>query len=178
MRHSALALGLLLALSGPAVAQDPLGKFLPRKEGATACFSRVYDSAHLAKHKDQTVAQIGFNIAYVVVRDEQYGEGAKYYAYELRVRRRGDGPELIAQGNCENRGSRISCYVECDGGNIYLRPRGERSIVLEFGDSDGILMNSGCSDDESTDVLRPGKDDKSFRLDRLPASHCPAFGLW
>lgn len=178
MRLAAYVVGLLLAVSGTAFAQDSLAKFLPKKEGATACFRRVYDSAHLAKHKDQTVVEMGFRISYVVARDEDYGEGASYYAFQLLAKRKGDERELKADGVCSETKGRIFCGVECDGGGLYLKSRGEKSILLDFGESDGILMSVGCTEDEGTEVLRPGKDDKSFRLDRLQASHCPAYGFW
>ena len=178
MRSVMLFFGALLVTSTPALA-DTLENFLPPKEGATACFRRIYDAGHLEKHKDQTVTEIRFRIAYAVFWDEEYGEQARYYAFQLLAKRRGDDRELKTSGTCsKNSEGRIFCGVECDGGGLYFEPRSAQSIVLEFGDSDGILMSASCSEDENTEVLRPGKDDKSFRLDRLPSTHCAARADW
>lgn len=174
MRNLVLVTALLAASAAPAYAGDSLGRIVPPEDGARACFKRVYDAAHLAKHPDQKVEEIGFRMAYAGPETEA-GPDGRHYAFRLEARRRGEGRSISTGGECRETDGRIFCFVECDGGGIYLSPRAGRSILLSFGDSEGIRME-GCG--ETDEALLPGRDDKSFRLDRLPASQCPAYAHW
>jgi hypothetical protein len=165
-------------LPAQAGASDVLTSILPKKDGAKVCFSRVYDAAHLSKHKDQRVVEMGFRLAFVVQKND---DGSTYasWRYALDAKRRGDGEAAVATGECGEDAGRSFCGVECDGGGVYVLPQPDGSLLVEFGDSRGIRMTAGCGEDEDDFVmLEPGKDDKSFRLARVPDAQCPAYADW
>jgi hypothetical protein len=161
-----------------AVAADGVTSLVPAENGAKACFSRVYDASHLARHKDQKVVEMGFRLAFVVEKNDD-GSTYESWRYALDAKRRGDAKAAVATGECGNEGGRSFCGVECDGGGVYVVPQPDGSLLVEFGDSRGIRMTAGCGEDEDDFVmLEPGKDDKAFRLARLPDAQCPAYADW
>jgi hypothetical protein len=169
---------LPVVFPAPASAEGTVGAMLPRVDGAKACFSRVYDSGHLASHKDQRVTQIGFRLAFVAERNDD-GSIYESYRYQLTARLHGQAKAATASGECGEFDGRSFCGVECDGGGVYVVPRPDGSLLVEFGDSRGIRMTAGCGDDEDDFVmLEPGKDDKAFRLSRVPDDQCPAYAGW
>jgi hypothetical protein len=131
MRSMAMVFVGSLAISAPALV-DRLEKFLPPKRGVTACFWRIYDAGHLAKHKDQTVTEIRFRNAYTVEWVEEYGEQSKHYAFQLPAQRNCDDHGMKEDGMCsEKAGGRIFCRVECNDGGLHPKPGSDQSIVLD-----------------------------------------------
>jgi hypothetical protein len=175
MAISGIAWCLLPAKAG---ASDALTSILPENDGARACFSRVYDAAHLSRHKDQKVVEIGFRLGFVAEKNDD-GSTYRSFRYQLNARQRGDAEAAMASGECGQSGGKSFCGVECDGGGVYVRPLPDGALLVEFGDSRGIRLTPGCGEDEENFVmLEPGKDDKSFRLARVPDAQCPAYADW
>jgi len=173
---------MLLPVVFPASAgaEGTVGAMLPRVDGAKACFSRVYDSGHLASHKDQRVTQMGFRLAFVVEKND---DGSLYesYRYQLTARLREQPRAVAASGECGESGGKSFCGVECDGGGVFVSPQSDGTILVTFADSYGIRMTPGCGEIEDEGdfvMLEPGKDDKVFRLSRVPDAECPAYAGW
>jgi hypothetical protein len=183
-----LALLAIAFVPALALAQDkkssPLPSHLP--VGVEACFGRTYDAAHLRAHPKQRVTSfhllrdfspdpnaemeqstrqelldadgsdgdIGLT-AYLRLRDRK-GVYSNYFS----CRRGGDGI--------------VRCGIDCDGGSFLMRPSGG-SILIE---NQGFVVVGGCgaSDEDQEDpvFIRPGADDKTFRLDKQPLDQCIA----
>ena len=58
MQPQFLSIAALFASVLPAVAADPLSELVPERPGASACFQRSYDAAHLKQHPRQTVRSV------------------------------------------------------------------------------------------------------------------------
>jgi len=189
MRATAIACLFVMVLAGPALAQaippgeeGELARFVPPQPGAHACFARAYDAAHLAAHPDQTVTEMEFRIAYFKWEpDETYPDGQRNYYFQLLAKRRGEPHRLTAFGECTllEGSSAIGCGVDCDGGGVSVKRLDGGSVLVDLGEDGRIRMTEGCSDEEEDGIdLASGKDDRSFRLDPLPASQCPAYEQW
>ena len=68
----------------------------------------------------------------------------------------------------------MQCGIDCDGGIFLMRPSGG-SLLIE---NQGFVVVGGCGasdeDNENPVVVRPGADDKTFRLDKQPLDQCTA----
>jgi hypothetical protein len=170
-----------------ALAQDlkkesPLPSHLPLK--TEACFGRVYDAAHLAAHPKQRVT--GFYIAREFNDDpnletdpirEQWKESDGEYGRVLvnaYVRFR-DRKGVYSNGlSCGQNEGKVFCAIDCDGGSFNLKPSGQ-SLLLE---NNGFVVVGGCGasedEQENEEYVRPGADDKTFRLDPKPFAACMA----
>jgi hypothetical protein len=184
-----IVLACLAALAAAvAQAQDgekrsPLPEHLPLR--TEACFGRVYDAKHLAAHPKQRVTSFhlarGFssdlNAEEEPLPPEQLLDADGEYSHVLvtaYVRFR-DRPGVFSNGlNClrGNDGS-VRCGVDCDGGSFKLKAAGRDSVLLE---NEGFVVVGGCgaSEDEreQEEFVRPGADDRVFRLDKKPVSVC------
>jgi hypothetical protein len=176
---------MLAATATPALTQEPdapaaLQAVLAATPNARQCFARIYDRAHLAAHPGQKVAELGFRMIWRKVDGEcGGGDCLQGYGFQLKVRRRNDKRPFAASGPCLERDGKAFCGVECDGGGLYVTKNADGSLLLSFGDSWGIRLGEECGEDsgETTELL-PGKDDRVFRLDPLPAGQCPAYEKW
>ncbi|MFN0190804.1 MAG: hypothetical protein ACKVP5_02340 [Aestuariivirga sp.] len=187
MRSPALCLLLLITAPLAAVAQpvEPgkegeLALILKPEPGAHACFRREYDQEHLTAHPKQTVTAMELRLAYHRHDpDTNNPEGQRNYYFDLIVKRRGKDKTASGGGECTAYEDRISCGIDCDGGGFFLkRAKDGKSLVVDFGEKWGIRLTEGCGEDESDYTeLKPGADDKSFRLDPSSAA-CPAYEQW
>lgn len=176
---------LVIATAGLAQERaSPLPRHLPL--GEDACFGRVYDAAHLKAHPKQRVT------AFHLFRDftpdpametpqetrealvAQDGDGGIRVTAYVRFR---DRPGLFFNGlHCSrsNDGGKVRCGIECDGGGFLLKDAG-KSLLLE---NEGFVVVGGCGasedEEEHADFVKPGADDKLFRLDPLPVAQCRA----
>jgi hypothetical protein len=174
-RARALALpGCLLA--GAAAAQDlKLTDILPDTPGARACFIRTYDAEHLRAHPQQRVA--GVTLLIRVVGFDDKGEWVlkpdgkyKYTRYHFAIRfARRDKRAQTTSGECQGDDKASACFVECDGGGFGLEKSGE-GLLLRLA-QDGIRIDD-C--DEKDVRLKPGSDDKAFRVEKVAEAQCRA----
>lgn len=175
---------LACALAGPAAAEDatPNAKLmtvLPATVGAKACYTRRYDEKHLAAHPKQRVSAMTFFIRVIGVDTNAGGEWvldpkAKYdrfnYQFAMSVTRRGE-KAISASGYCPD-DPNILCIRDCDGGGVTLEKiAGSEALMVKLMD-DGILM--GDCDEQKGKWLRPGTDDKAFRVEKVPTDQCAA----
>lgn len=166
----------------PVAAQDrasPLPAHLPL--GQEACFGRSYDSKHLAAHPGQRVTSFHLFRNFTPDPDTetparsaqetiaQDGDGGVWVAAYIRLRDR----KGVFRSNLQC-GSGGSCSIECDGGGFRLKPGGASLLV----ENDGFVVSGGCGSDEDddsrADFVKPGSDDKTFRLDPMPLAACRA----
>lgn len=187
MRGAVFLLALVASLSC-ANAQEkkasPLPSHLPLLK--EACFGRVYDAAHLASHPKQRVT--AFHLSREFTADP-FTEDPSWDPKELRNFDGDDGRILVTayvrfrdrQGvfsnglSCvRNDNGTVRCGIDCDGGSFNLKAGGP-SILLE---NEGFTVVGGCGaseeDQDNLEIVKPGADDKLFRLDPRPVAACVA----
>ncbi len=174
---------LMLVLSGAAFGATPetpgfvaLNAILPAEQSNKACYVRAYDAAHLRAHPKQRIPAMKFLLgvsAYDPKPADAKGPSDQcYYTFSMSVARRGDKRLLDTSGDCMG-SEEISCVVDCDGGGLALDkmpPAGSLVVRLR---NDGIRMFHGC-DEEQGVLVKPGADDKVFRLDKAANNACQA----
>jgi hypothetical protein len=188
---AAVTFGCCLVIAGQSegFAQGPdyikLKALLPPAPGAQACFVRTYDADHLKRHPKQKVTELILSIRYVtlgedeavIVATEGGGTEKRYFDYDftLAAKTKAHDRTLYASGDCAS-AEGIGCGVECDGGGIEIEPiAGDKdSILMRFSESGYIRMTLGCRDEENSVELKPGEDDKVFKLTKAPAAICDA----
>jgi hypothetical protein len=177
----ALLAATLTAFAGGAVAEETapyanLSTVLPATVGAKACYTRSYDAKHLAAHPRQRVTAVTFLMRVVGIGDggdwvlDPKGKYEKVnYQFAMSATRRGDR-RLAANGYCPD-AKDLFCARECDGGGVTLEKiEGADALTLKLGD--GILM--GPCDERKGTWLKPGADDKAFRLNKVAPAQCAA----
>jgi hypothetical protein len=138
-----------------------------------ACFSRVYDAAHLAQHPRQNVR----TMLLLVKANSDSDQPA--YALSLGVTFRKSGAHFESAGNCgsihdagEAGGSAagVHCGVDCDGGSIDVAIKDAKSVVVSI--PTGARIWRAGSINDSDKAKRFGSDDKAFRLDKVALTEC------
>ncbi len=182
---AALASANLLS-SGPAAAQTRAPLFTADQE---ACFGRVYDQPHLARHPDQKVTGIHIFRSLserpeaeswrpsqrdeIVKQFRETGETNVQAFVTFRDRRGYFHNALICSK--ETRNGVVGCYIECDGGSFDIKRESPTTALLS---NNGFVLIGGCGSDDveelQTVYFSPGKDDKVFRLESKPAAVCRA----
>jgi hypothetical protein len=190
MRRSLFPLCVALALGGVAQAQDgnaerkgdpdfPAKLFAgpAGKDKNYACFVRVYDPGHLARHPLQKVKAMK-----LLVTGEP-AEDSPGLSYSFRmgvafVKRPGN---FDSSGACshratdpddksDDRNAQLGCGVDCDGGGISIELKPDNKATLVRLERIRIWRNNN-PEEEGLD-LSGGADDKVFRLDRASLSQC------
>jgi hypothetical protein len=123
----------------PSDADPILTALLTPKPGEKACFRRIYDAAHLARHPKQKITAADFVLSFVQLKPGHFSAGAEskktYYRYEfgMSASLRGQPKKLYTAGDCGpmdtfvpdantgeakpgTRHTVIFCTVEEDGG--------------------------------------------------------------
>jgi hypothetical protein len=189
--HSALlAIPVLLALSATSfAADDPLIKIVPPRDGASVCFERSYDAAHLKRRPKQQTTRILLSFRY------QGSNGT--HIERIALTRRGKAPPLYFAGGCDwsegaNRNtsgqSLLTYYPKNEGyacialtapgsareGGFFLidLARDGKSATLYF-NSPIEAMQAAHGRGARGDV-KLGRDDLVFWLRRTDASACRA----
>ncbi len=172
-----------VALSLPVGAQSRAPLFVADQE---ACFGRVYDRAHLARHPNQKVTSLHI-FRYLAElpeaenwqasqRDEaitrfRKTELAWVQAFVTFRDRTGYFHNWLTCRKEANDGAH--CSVECDSGSFDLKRESPTTVLLH---NNGFVLVGGCgaeADEPEIDFI-PGKDDKVFRLEAKAAAICRA----
>ena len=149
-----------------------------------ACFARVYDKAHLAKHPRQKVTS--FHVMRTLgerpeaenwlpgQRDEAIkmfrADGqASVSAFVTLRNRKGSLHNTLGCNYPEKDG--VRCAIDCDGGSFTLRRENAKSVLLT---NNGFVLMGGCGERSESVHLDPGADDKVFRLEERPIAVCRA----
>jgi hypothetical protein len=185
MSRLSICLGLVVALcaAGIARAEDPAAEteFVKRlfagkldKDKSYACFVRVYDRAHLARHPLQKVTAMKL----LMTAEKEPEAGSPSYSFRMGVtftRRPGNfdssGACSAAQATIAGAGkAQFGCGVDCDGGGISIEMTREDKATLVRLERIRIWRNNK-PEDEGLD-LSGGADDRVFRLDRVKLDEC------
>jgi hypothetical protein len=177
-----LSVSASLSAATPAAAQARTPLFTADQE---ACFGRVYDQSHLARHPDQKVTGIHIFRSLserpeaenwrpnqreeIIKRFRETGETSVQAFATFRDRRGYFHNALTCNKETKNG---VGCYIECDGGSFDLKRESPTTALLH---NNGFVLIGGCGEevDESQVVyFSPGKDDKVFRLESKPAGIC------
>ena len=195
------AIGLVAATvlaCGPALAANPFDDLIEPVDGKSACFTRVYDAAHLKRNPRQKITAMT-----VWMRYEPIGGGVSgvALAMSLAIMQRGDPAAMVSDGGCnfDERANRntsaqrlIKTYPK-DAGMVCLqsaRPDVFEAVSAEEGGD--LILDRGKDrntlmvylDDSLTMVKRAnrrkqlfiefGPDDRVFLLRRAADRDCDA----
>ena len=138
-----------------------------------ACFSRVYDTTHLAQHPRQNVR----TMLLLVKADSD--DNQPRYELRLGVTFRKSGARFDSAGDCGSihdtsdvggSAAVAHCGVDCDGGSIDVAIKDAKSVLVSI--PHGARIWRAGSDNDSDQAKRFGADDKVFRLDKVGLTEC------
>jgi hypothetical protein len=150
------------------------GKVTPDKK-AYACFTRNYDTAHMAEHPQQKVRTMKL----LVTAEKMPDEPGLTYAFSLGLNLRNRTGNFDSSGNCSHPEATevtadkfdLGCGIDCDGGRISIElTNNDKSTRIQL---DRIRIWNAKSEDEPME-FDGGKDDRVFRLDRTSLENCPS----
>jgi hypothetical protein len=141
---------------------------------AYACFVRRYDPDHLARHPQQKVSAMKLLMTAEVPPEEQ----TTNYSFRLGLKYRQRSGDFDSSGSCghfvpEDAGGevRFGCGVDCDGGGINVAmSKDDKSAIIRL-ERVRIWQNNKPDEDLSQSLVA-GADDKIFRLDRVDIREC------
>jgi hypothetical protein len=186
--RAVFALAIMLGASGGAVAEsndDPLSRAVPRREGASACFARSYDGAHLKAHPRQMTQSVMLSLRY-----EQ-----SYHTVRIALLQKGRSAPLYIVGGCgwsekANLGvddkplvaafkaiAGLDCHAyaglssDQEGGDFPIDFADDgKTLTLYLVDQTSAWP--GPNQKQKTISMRLGSEDLIFRLDRADAATC------
>jgi hypothetical protein len=141
---------------------------------AYACFVRRYDPDHLARHPQQKVSAMKLLMTAEVPPEEQ----TINYSFRLGLKYRHRSGDFDSSGSCghfvpEDTGGevRFGCGVDCDGGGINVAmSKDDKSAIIRL--ERVRIWQNNKPDEELSDSLVAGADDKIFRLERVDTREC------
>ena len=146
----------------------------PSGSKAYACFVRRYDPDHLARHPLQKVGAMKLLVTAEIPPEEKITN----YSFRLGLKYRHRSGDFDSSGSCnhvvpEDKGHeiRLGCGVDCDGGRIDVAMSKDDKSAMVRVERVRIWQNSK-PDEELSDALVGGADDKIFRLDRTDIREC------
>ena len=145
----------------------------PLSQKTYACFVRRYDASHLAQHPKQKVSAMKL----LVTAEETFEDKTVNYSFRLGFKYRHRAGNFDSSGFCshvvaENSGGeiRLGCGVDCEGGGIGVAMKDDRSALIRL-ERIRIWERNKTDDDASNDLVA-GADDKIFRVDRADLHEC------
>jgi hypothetical protein len=160
------------ALAGEAETNVAIFGKDPGQGKAYACYTRLYDAAHLKSHPNQNVTAMT-----LLVLSSMDSENGRQYNAEIGVKFRALTPQFQSGSACSlssDGKSALNCPIDCDGGEIDVRLRDANSLLVSIPDGAQTWdpNNIDAEPDENGDAQRFGTDDKLFRLDRTRLADC------
>jgi hypothetical protein len=145
----------------------------PLSHKSYACFVRRYDASHLAQHPKQKVSAMKL----LVTAEEAPEDKIVNYSFRLGFKYRHRAGNFDSSGSCshivaESSGGevRLGCGVDCEGGGIEVAMKGARSALIRL---ERIrIWERNKADEDASDDLVAGADDKIFRVDRADLHEC------
>ncbi|WFU15714.1 hypothetical protein [Bradyrhizobium sp. CB3481] len=142
----------------------------PLSQKTYACFVRRYDASHLAQHPKQKVSAMKL----LVTAEEASEDKTINYSFRLGFKYRHRAGKFDSSGFCshtvaENNGGeiRLGCGVDCEGGGIEVAMKDDRSALIRL-----ERIRIWEADDDASNDLVGGADDKIFRVDRADLHEC------
>jgi hypothetical protein len=137
------------------------------------CFVRRYDASHLAEHSKQKVSAMKL----LVTAEDAPEDKTVNYSFRLGFKYRHRAGNFDSSGYCshivaENTGGeiRLGCGVDCEGGGIQVAMKDDKSALIRL-QRIRIWERNKADDDASNDLVA-GADDKIFRVDRSDLHEC------
>lgn len=139
-----------------------------------ACFTRRYDSVHLAKHPLQKVNRM----ILLVTAETDAEDKTVQYSFRLGLKFHNRPGNFDSSGSCGHATAsevsadklHIGCGVDCDGGGISVElANADKSTLIRL---DSIRIWNNNKPDEDGFSLSGGADDRVFRLDRAKLDQC------
>ncbi len=180
-----LASAACVSAISPAHAQDGVDKAKatafdnrmfagPRLEKTYACFARRYDANHLARHPKQKVSAMKL----LVAAEDAPEDKTTSYSFRLGIKYRHRPGDFDSSGYCDHTLAtdggnevRLECGVDCEGGGINVAlSKDDKSAIVRL--QKIVIWTRNKPDDEASDALVAGADDRIFRVDRADASEC------
>jgi hypothetical protein len=139
------------------------------------CFTRQYDAAHMAQHKLQKVSAMKLLVTAEKVPEDE----ALNYSFRVGVKFRNRSGNFDSSGDCGHPKltesgadhARLACSVDCDGGGIEVELAPDNKSTLIRLDHIRIWRDN-APDEEASDHLVGGADDRVFKLDRTSLKDC------
>ncbi len=140
-----------------------------------ACFTRAYDSEHLAAHPQQKVSVMKL----LLTAEQDTEEHEMNYSFRLGVKYRNKTGNYDSSGDCghgkfsdeKTNEAMLGCGVDCDGGGIdVLMAKDDKSAIVKL-ERIRIWKDNNYDEDAARDLVA-GADDKVFRLDRTTLQDC------
>ena len=145
----------------------------PLSQKTYACFVRRYDASHLAQHPKQKVSAMKL----LVTAEEASEDKTVNYSFRLGFKYRHRAGNFDSSGFCnhvvaENSGGeiRLGCGVDCEGGGIGVAMKDDRSALIRL--TRIRIWERNKPDDDASNDLISGADDKIFRVDRADLREC------
>ncbi|KRR08901.1 hypothetical protein CQ12_07965 [Bradyrhizobium jicamae] len=145
----------------------------PLSHKSYVCFVRRYDASHLAQHPRQKVSAMKL----LLTAEEAPEDKIVNYSFRLGFKYRHRAGNFDSSGSCnhivaENSGGeiRLGCGVDCEGGGIEVAMKDARSALIRL-ERIRIWERNKANDDASDDLVG-GADDKTFRVDRADLHEC------
>jgi len=144
-------------------------------EPAHACFKRIYDAAHLARHPRQNVRTMR-----LLVTGKAEDPDQPSYKLGLGVTFRRSGSHFETAGGCgaihgaggSGKANIVNCGVDCDGGSIDVTLEDAGSVLVAIPDGARIWKAGGGDEGADSDRRRFGADDTLFRLEHTDLRDC------
>jgi hypothetical protein len=139
-----------------------------------ACFVRKYDSAHLALHPRQKVANMNLLMTAEIPSDAStynysFRLGGKYRSRSANLQSFGDCGHVVAEDTGQE--IRFGCGVDCDGGGLGVAmAKDDKSAIV--GLARVRIWKRNTAPEETAEDLIAGDDDAKFRLDRADLREC------
>jgi hypothetical protein len=149
----------------------------PLGQKTYACFVRRYDAGHLALHPKQKVSAMKLLVPAEDALEDRTVRTANY-SFRLGFKYRHRPGNFDSSGYCshvaaENAGNeiRLGCGVDCEGGGIEIAmSKDDKSALIRL-ERIRIWERNKPDDDASNDLVA-GADDKIFRVDRAELREC------
>jgi len=145
----------------------------PLGQKTYACFVRRYDAGHLAQHPKQKVSAMKL----LVTAEDAPEDKTVNYSFRLVFKYRHRAGNFDSSGFCshivaENTGGeiRLGCGVDCEGGGIEVAMKDDKPVLIRL-ERIRIWERNKPDDDASNDLVA-GADDKIFRVDRADLHEC------
>jgi hypothetical protein len=145
----------------------------PLSQKTYVCFVRRYDASHLAQHPKQKVSAMKL----LVTAEDAPEDKTVNYSFRLGFKYRHRAGNFDSSGYChhivaENTGGeiRLGCGVDCEGGGIEVAMKGDKSALIRL-ERIRIWERNKPDDDASNDLVA-GADDRIFRVDRSDLHEC------
>jgi hypothetical protein len=138
---------------------------------AYACFTRRYDSVHLARLSRQKVTAMRLLVS---VEPGAEGEGPSHM-FRMDVSLRNKSGRYESGGACGiseaelGPSLKFGCGVDCDGGGIAVEIARDDAVLVK---TERVRIWRPGSDDNEDSSSIGGGEDRIFRLDRAPLSDC------